>query len=309
MSKQRVMSALSQFDQRLQNRLEAVLDGMPVAVSWADLKNEEIVFQNKKFREMFGYQLGDHKTVTEWIQKTYINPEHVDRAMQMWAPHFETSSIVPIEIDQVEVDVLCRDGTVKTTLLGGVILPGEGWALAIFTDITERKEQEKLIQKQALEDDLTGVPNRRAFNETLKRSLSRSRRKKKSAGLLLIDLDGFKALNDTHGHKVGDIALQMIAERLNRGVRTEDFVARLGGDEFAVIVDSMDNVKIVEDVANRILAEVHKPIRMEGREIPLDLSIGIAVFPADAVDGEELYRAADRALYRAKKAGRGHWSR
>ena len=303
------MPALGQFDQRLQNRLEAVLDGMPVAVSWADLKDQRIVFQNRKFRELFGYELGDHKTVTDWIQNTYINPEHVDRAMQMWAPHFETSSIVPIEIDQVEVDVQCKDGTVKTTLLGGVILPSEGWALAIFTDITERKEQEKLIQRQALEDDLTGVPNRRAFNETLKKSLSRSRRRKKSAGMLLIDLDGFKALNDTHGHKVGDIALQMIAERLNRGVRTEDFVARLGGDEFAVIVDSVDDVKIVEEVANRILAEVHKPIRMDGREIPLDLSIGIALFPTDAIDGEELYRAADQALYRAKKAGRGHWSR
>ena len=303
------MSAMSQSDQHLQNRLEAVLDGMPVAVSWAGLKDQKITFQNKKFKEMFGYELGDHATVTEWIEKSYINPDHVERAMRMWAPHFETSSIVPIEIEQVEVDVLCKDGSVKTTLLGGVIMPSEGWALAIFTDITERKEQEKIIQRQALEDDLTGLPNRRSFVETLKNSMSRSRRRKKSAGLLLIDLDGFKALNDSLGHNVGDIALQTIAQRLKRGVRGEDFVARLGGDEFAVIVDSIDNAETVEDVAERILAEVHKPIKVDGEEISLGLSIGISMFPADAIDGEELYKAADKALYRAKESGRGTWSR
>ena len=309
MSKHPLMSAMSQSDQHLQNRLEAVLDGMPVAVSWAGLKDQKITFQNKKFKEMFGYELGDHATVTEWIEKSYINPDHVERAMRMWAPHFETSSIVPIEIEQVEVDVLCKDGSVKTTLLGGVIMPSEGWALAIFTDITERKEQEKIIQRQALEDDLTGLPNRRSFVETLKNSMSRSRRRKKSAGLLLIDLDGFKALNDSLGHNVGDIALQTIAQRLKRGVRGEDFVARLGGDEFAVIVDSIDNAETVEDVAERILAEVHKPIKVDGEEISLGLSIGISMFPADAIDGEELYKAADKALYRAKESGRGTWSR
>lgn len=303
------MSALGHNDQHVQSRLESVLDGLPVAVSWANLKNQGILFHNNRFMEMFGYDLGDHLTVTDWIRKTYVNPEQMEQAMDMWEPHFETSSIVPIQIDQMEVDVRCKDGSIKTTLLGGVILPNEGWALAIFTDITQRKEQEKVIQRQALEDDLTGVPNRRAFNNMLKKSLSRSRRRRKHAALLIIDLDGFKALNDNHGHRVGDNALQVIAERLNCGVRTEDFVARLGGDEFAVIVDGIDDAKIAEDVANRILEEVHKPIRLNGKVVPLDLSIGIGMFPDDAVDVDELYKAADQALYRAKEAGRGHWSR
>lgn len=303
------MSALNTADERLQNRLEAVLDGMPVAVSWAGLKDQKIVFQNKKFKEMFGYELGDHKTVTDWIKETYVNLDHVERAMRMWAPHFETTSIVPIEIEQVEVDVLCKDGSVKTTLLGGVILPGEDWALAIFTDITERKEQEKLIQRQALEDDLTELPNRRAFNDTLKKCLSRSRRQKKSTGLLIIDLDGFKELNDTRGHNAGDQALQTIAGRLRRGVRAEDFVARLGGDEFAVIVDGIDNAGMAEEVADRILAEIHRPLRLDGKQVALSLSIGIGIFPEDAPDGEKLYKVTDAALYRAKDFGRGHWSR
>ena len=131
------------FDERMQQRLEAVLDGMPVAVSWAGLKDQKIVFVNSKFRELFGYELGDHPTVTDWIQHAYPDPSQVERAMAMWAPHFETSAIVPFEIDQVEVDVKCKNGSIRTTLLGGVILPSEGWALAIFTDITDRKRAER----------------------------------------------------------------------------------------------------------------------------------------------------------------------
>jgi len=297
------------FDERLQHRLEAVLDGMPVAVSWAGLKDQKISFVNNKFTDLFGYVLGDHATVTDWIQQTYPNSDQVERAMRMWAPHFETTALVPFEIDQVEVDVRCKDGSVKTTLLGGVILPAEGWALAIFTDITERKENERRVEKLALEDPLTGLANRRAFDRALQRTLARARRNKLSVGLLITDLDDFKGLNDNHGHKNGDVVLQTIADRLRISVREEDFLCRLGGDEFAVIIEKVGSGAIAENVAERILREVGRPFTLDGKTVPLAMSIGIGLFPADAGGVEGLYQAADEALYRAKDAGRGVWSR
>lgn len=302
-------NSTDRLDERLQQRLEAVLDGMPVAVSWAGHKDQEIRYVNKKFTEMFGYQLGDHNTVMDWIQQVYPRSEQVERALTMWAPHFDTTAIAPFEIDQVEVDVLCKDGSVKTTLLSGVILPNEGWALAIFTDITARKQEEIRNQKLAMEDPLTGLGNRRAFDEALMRNVASARRHATTLALLLVDLDHLKELNDTLGHVYGDMALQTIAARLRSAVRTEDFVCRLGGDEFGVIMDNISGPDVVEHVTKRILREACQPYSADDKPVSLSVSIGLALFPGDADDEESLYESADEALYRAKQSGRGRWSR
>ena len=297
------------FEERLERRLQGILDAMPIAVSWATNNDQKLRFINKKFTQMFGYVLGDHPTVVDWIEQTYINPEHVKRAGEMWYPHFESQSHWPIEIPQVEVDVLCKNREVKTTLLGGVILPQEGWGLATFVDITDRKEHETHVEKLAMEDPLTGLSNRRAFDEILKSSLARAQRAGNSTALLLVDLDKFKPLNDTLGHDRGDLVLQTVANRLTRGVRGGDVVCRLGGDEFAVIVDAVGDLKTVEEVAERIILEIRKPFSIEGTPITLSLSIGISIFPGDTDNADGLYKRADEALYRAKDAGRGCWSR
>lgn len=295
-------------EERLEQRLQEILDAMPVAVTWATLKDQKLRFVNKKFTDMFGYVLGDHPTIEDWINKTYVKPEHIKRANDMWFPYFGSTSIRPIEISQVEVDVLCKNGEVKTTLLGGVLLAHEGWGLATFVDITDRKEHEVNIERLALEDPLTGLANRRAFNEILKGSLSRAARGGKKTALLLVDVDGLKPLNDTMGHDCGDLALQKVAERLRRGVRSGDVVCRLGGDEFGVIADAVDSVNIVEEMARRVIEEVRKPFTLEDTAIDLSVSIGIGIYPGNAEDAEELYKHTDEALYRAKHAGRGLWS-
>jgi len=297
------------FDELLQQRLEGILDAMPVAVTWATLKDQKLRFINKKFTQMFGYLLGDHPTVEHWINTTYVNPEHIKRANEMWFPYFESTSIHPIEIPQVEVDVLCKNGDIKTTLLGGVLLPHEGWGLATFVDITERKTQEIKIEKLAMEDPLTGLANRRAFNEILKGSLSRAARGGKKTALLLVDLDGLKQLNDTLGHDSGDLILQKTAERLKKGVRRGDVVCRLGGDEFSIVADAVDGVNTVEEMAGRVIDEISKPFNIEGTPVDLSVSIGIGIFPEDAEDAEELFKRTDEALYRAKNSGRGRWNR
>jgi diguanylate cyclase (GGDEF)-like protein len=296
-------------EQQLQDRLRAILDAMPIAVSWARLDDQHILFVNRKFTGMFGYVLGDFPTVGEWIAKTYVNPQHVERANAMWLHHFGLMKNDPAEIPQVEVDVLCSDGAVKTTLLGGLIVPELGWALATFVDITDRKESENRIHRLALEDPLTGLANRRAFTDTLKASISRATRQSSSTALLLVDLDEFKPLNDSLGHDQGDIILQAVADRLRLGVRAGDFVFRLGGDEFGVIVDGVAAPGTAEAVADRIITEVQKPFTLDGKPVKLNLSIGISVFPRDGAEEQALYKNADLALYRAKKSGRGRWSR
>ena len=302
-------SAASNDIQILEQRLEEVLEAMPVAVSWATLKDQKLRFMNRKFTQMFGYVLSDHPTVEHWINTTYVKPEHIKRANEMWFPYFQSTSIRPIEIPQVEVDVLCKNGEVKTTLLGGVIMPHEGWGLATFVDITERKEHELQIEKLAMEDPLTGLANRRAFNEILKGSLSRAQRGVKKTALLLVDLDELKQINDTLGHNRGDLILQKVAERLRYSVRGGDVVCRLGGDEFGIVADGVDGPGTVEDMAERIIEEIRKPFSVEDIPVDLSVSIGIGIYPEDAESAENLYKYSDEALYRAKNGGRGRWSR
>ena len=297
------------FERRLGQRLQEILDAMPIAVTWATLKDQKLQFINRKFNQMFGYILGDHATISEWIENAYPNPEHVTRANEMWLPYLTSTSIRPIEIPQVEVDVLCKNGEVKTTLLGGVILPQEGWGLATFVDITDRKENEVRIEKLAMEDPLTGLANRRAFDEILKGNLSRAKRGGKKTALLLVDLDDLKTLNDTLGHDVGDLILQVVAERLRSSVRSGDVVCRLGGDEFSIVADAVDGPGTVEEMAVRIIQEIRKPLTLEDTPIDLSVSIGIGIYPEDAEDTQELYKHTDEALYRAKHAGRGRWNR
>lgn len=292
-----------------EQRLEEILNAMPVAISWATLKDQKIRFMNRKFTQMFGYTPGDYPTVEGWINSVYPNPDHITRAIEMWLPHFQSTAREPIEIPQVEVDVLCKDGTVKTTLLGGVILPVEGWGLATYVDITDRKEHELQIERLAMEDPLTGLANRRAFNDVVKGSLSRAHRGDKKMALLLVDLDDFKQLNDSLGHDCGDLILQKVAERLRAGVRGGDVVCRIGGDEFSVVADSVDGPGSVEEMAGRIIEEIRKPFKIDDIPIDLSVSIGIGIFPDDARNADELYKRADEALYRSKNAGRSRWSR
>lgn len=279
-----------------------MLEVMPVAISFASLDDQRIISVNRRFTELFGYVLGDHATVTDWIEQTYLNPQHAERARKHWAQHFDPGRVATVEIPQVELDVRCKDGSIKTTLLSSVIMPDVGWVLAMFIDVTERT-------RLALEDPLTGLPNRRAFMNTLKTSIARARRRHSSVALLMVDLDGFKPLNDTYGHDVGDRVLRLVAEKLNHAIRADDFVCRIGGDEFGVIVDSCDTPAIAEQVASRVIAEVSAPFRLSDHEIRLGASVGIGFYPADADTEEGLMKIADSALYRAKNSGRSRWSR
>jgi diguanylate cyclase (GGDEF)-like protein len=178
----------------------------------------------------------------------------------------------------------------------------DGW-LATFEDITERRRTEARMAHLAHHDALTDLPNRVLFRKRLEDALTSARRGEGLA-LLCLDLDQFKAVNDTLGHPVGDLLLRAVAVRLVERTRETDIVARLGGDEFAV-VQSIDRPSEPAGLADRLIEMFDTPFEVAGHQIVIGTSIGIAFAPQDGVDGDELLKKADLALYRAKVDGRG----
>lgn len=179
--------------------------------------------------------------------------------------------------------------------------------VAIINDITERKLDEEQIRYQANYDQLTGLPNRALFMDRLSRLVIESRRLKTNVGLMFIDLDGFKAVNDTLGHDAGDLLLKQTADRLNICVRESDTVARLGGDEFTVIMPLIDNIDSTVVVADRILKSLTEPFDLEGQTGQISASIGISMYPDQAADDKQLLHNADVAMFHAKSQGKANY--
>jgi len=178
---------------------------------------------------------------------------------------------------------------------------------AVIADITKRKKDEERILYQANYDTLTGLPNRSLFIDRLNQSLPAMSRANKKLGLLFIDLDGFKVVNDTLGHDIGDELLQQAAERLGHCVRTGDTVARLGGDEFTITMPNLDDLRNAPLVAQRSLDALSKSFTIGGNEIFVSASIGITIFPDDATTSQELLKNADAAMYKAKDEGKANY--
>lgn len=178
-------------------------------------------------------------------------------------------------------------------------------AVVVFRDITKRRETEEEIIYRANYDSLTKLPNRMLLMERLGQELKLARREEKLVGLLFIDLDRFKDVNDSLGHRAGDLLLRQVGHRLQRLLRETDTVGRLGGDEFVILLPHVVHIDDPAEVAERILRALDDPFELEGRAAQIGASIGIAVFPRDGEDVGELMHKADLAMYRAKSAGTG----
>ena len=176
---------------------------------------------------------------------------------------------------------------------------------AVFRDITERKQAEERIQHLAHYDSLTDIPNRRLFYDRLSHAITLTRRDRRELALLYIDLDKFKAVNDTLGHNAGDELLKCVADRIRHALRESDTLARMGGDEFAVILPAITSREDVATVAAKIIGALSMSFILSGhaQEVTIGASMGIAIYPADAQDIDALIKAADAAMYNAKQVG------
>ena len=180
-----------------------------------------------------------------------------------------------------------------------------GRIVSILTDISERKESEATIERLAMEDALTGLPNRTQFHNRLTDAIEQSERTGRLVGVMLLDLDHFKKVNDTLGHPAGDELLRQVAGRIRDCLRSTDTVARLGGDEFAVIVTNAQEPVGITSIAERIVDSLARSFDLDGQEVHTGTSIGITIYPLDRGKSDQLLRNADMALYRAKEEGRG----
>ncbi|MDQ1831646.1 sensor domain-containing diguanylate cyclase [Massilia scottii] len=175
--------------------------------------------------------------------------------------------------------------------------------VAVQHDITERESRRKREHYLAYHDILTSLPNRAMLQEIAQKAVSGAVRSEQLIAMMFLDLDGFKSINDTLGHYIGDQLLVAVAERMQSGVRQSDTIARIGGDEFAVLITALDSRATVAPLAQKLLDTLARPFSLRGHQFCIRASIGIAIFPSDAADVESLLRCSDRAMYQAKLLG------
>lgn len=173
----------------------------------------------------------------------------------------------------------------------------------VLDDVSERKASELDLQRKATYDVLTNIPNRFLFFDRLNQAVIRAKRFGHKLAILFVDLDLFKAVNDTYGHLAGDILLKEVAERLSERVRESDTLARLGGDEFGVILPQIEMAESAAIVARDIVDSLKRPFHVLGRDVTIGASVGLSLYPADGSHPDELLTKADAAMYLAKKSG------
>ncbi len=220
--------------------------------------------------------------------------------MRALAPEVPVVVLSQVEDETLAVKAVrsgAQDFLLKAHISGPLLLRSLRYAL-------ERRQLEEQLYHMAHHDALTGLPNRKLFYDQLSRAIAQARRHQRSLALMLIDLNGFKQINDTFGHQVGDELLKQVAARLASCVRASDCVARLGGDEFVLYVADLSEADHASVVAQKLIEALRPPFAISGREFASHASIGIAQHPQDGDDLEALIKAADSAMYAAKDMGR-----
>ncbi|QJW56482.1 putative signaling protein [Serratia plymuthica] len=277
-----------------------MLSAFPYAISWARLPGGEIQYCNEEFVRLFGCDARDLQTANEFVEHFYLHERQREIARRKWL-HFKLpESMESVVIGDLEIDIITQDGSICTMLHSGLILPDEQLGVAIYKDLSAVESNRQQLREFAYRDDLTGVSNRRGLGERWEEEITRNPACR--LAFLMLDLDEFKPINDSHGHATGDIVLQIIAERLKVVVRGSDLVCRLGGDEFGILLVAPGNTAHIEKVCERILESVNAPIQVGDLVMTVGVSIGVCVFPDQASDKRELLQRADQALYESKKA-------
>lgn len=281
--------------------LNATLESTPDAIVAVDLSGKVAIY-NSKFAEMWQMprallERGDDVALNSHIAARITNPEQLWLRVSEQCTRPELTPIDTFELTDGRIVERHASPQWIDDRCAGVVV---NWR-----DVTARKRHEELVWQHANYDALTGLPNRRLFQERLERELKQALRARQRLAVLFIDLDNFKAVNDAFGHAVGDLLLGETARRLQACVRESDTVARLGGDEFTVLIRDIADSAAVQRVAEAIVQSLREPLGLQGEVAEACASIGVTFFPDDAETPEALIRNADQAMYAAKRAGRG----
>lgn len=290
-----------------ENKLRAVVDHAQDGIVSIDEHGKLVEF-NHAAERMFGYKRED--VLGKLLVETLIPPNMREAHIRGHHKYLQTGS-TDILNRRLEIQALRADGTEFPVELTITSLKDQGLPLltGFFRDLTERRKVESEIRNLAFFDALTGLPNRRLLMDRLNQAIAASVRHEKHGAVLFIDLDDFKALNDSRGHDVGDLLLVEVSKRLRQCVRNEDTVARLGGDEFVIVLEDMSlnleqALAQTKLVAQKVLETVNQPYQLGEIEHHNSSSIGIVLFNGNFVSIDELLKRSDTAMYEAKAAGR-----
>jgi diguanylate cyclase (GGDEF)-like protein/PAS domain S-box-containing protein len=280
----------------------ATLEHLGEALLIAD-SEKRIVSSNPAFTRMTGYSLEDvvGRPLQELLSQSGLQQDTLPFQYMTEAAEWS-------EVWEGEVWTRRKNGEVfPQRLILSTVQDAEGNTLnyiAVLSDITQHKEYEAQLKYIAYHDALTSLPNRKLLVERCHQAILRAQRTGGECAVLYLDLDRFKPINDTYGHEVGDKLLQEVASRMQHCVRATDTVARLGGDEFVVLLDGLGSRQNAVAVAQKLVADLAQPFRLDDCLLCISASVGIAVWPEHGSDVDTLLRKADKALYSAKQAGR-----
>jgi len=286
---------------QLRLKVEDVLASVPEAV--AVVRGTQAIYVNAAFTRIFGFSAEE---VIGRNLREFIVPQSRRHEIARVRKSVDEFGSASFDTERMHKDGSLRDVALEARAL---VVNGkqDGYVFA-FRDIGERKRTEAMLQHDALHDALTGLPNRALFLNRLTLAFSRrSRSRSQNCGVLFLDLDHFKEINDTLGHAAGDALLIAVAERLRGALRPQDTAARLGGDEFAILVEDIQSVSAIEIVAARILEAMERTFEVCGHIVHAGASIGVAIAGPDHAAPELIIRDADFAMYRAKQDGGGRF--
>ncbi len=298
----RTEQALKESEERYALAAQGANDGL-----WDWNLQTQVIYYSSRWKMMFGYreeEIGD--SPEEWFSR--VHPEDLQRVKTELSAHWEGQS----SHFESEHRMQHKNGMWRWVLSRGLAVRGaDGTPLRTagsLSDITARKRAESQLLHDAFHDGLTGLPNRSLFMDRLGRSIERAKRNDRYLyAVLYLDFDGFKLVNDSLGHSIGDQLLVSGARRLEVCLRSEDTVARLGGDEFAILLEDVRDVQDVRVIAERIQKELARPFDLEGHQVFVSASIGIVLHGRHVEDPGQVLRNADIALYSAKAQGRARY--
>lgn len=301
----RLAAELGQAQQRIgtAQQILSIADMAIIATNSCGLISES----NRSACQIFGYDEGEMIGLSVHL---LVPPQFRQRHAEYFAAFIAGDETQRRMTSRGEIMGYRKDGTffpLEASI--AKFRNGEDWLLVVtMRDITERKQAEEELTRRATHDPLTGLPNRALIRERLANALQRSRRSGLSVVLLFVDLDGFKLVNDTHGHDAGDELLKTIASRLIEQVRPGDTVARLAGDEFVVLCEQVEQPSTLSVLAERINDSLRQSIDFGGQPLFVSASIGIAIGSGSTHNADDMLRQADTAMYAVKEKGRDGWA-
>lgn len=302
-----VMSDISDWKRTKQalmqtgNELNAILDNAMVGIAF--VKNRHLIRINNKFEQLFSTSKG--KIEGQSARCLHLSDESFERfGEQAYGMLAERESF------ETQIELVRSTGEKFWCAVSAQLInienPAEG-SIWLYEDVTKQRENEERLTRLASSDILTGLPNRGVFEDRLEHAIHKAQRYGGRLAIFFLDLDHFKHINDSLGHKAGDALLCEVARRIRSCVRESDTVARLGGDEFTVILEDVGSTGYVGRLADKLLNTTSLPYMLDNTEVNISPSIGISLYPADGRDVDMLVRNADAAMYYAKSLGRNNF--